>query len=170
MKNQFTLILVILLFATSCNETETRLKSNNSNEKIKPLLMEIQVSDIQTNKPANEISVKLINENCVCFVQLTTVESDSLEQLDPEKYSINSEYLNNESTRIYELLTDNKIKSVWTDKRYIKFKTIETEFYIDTRKKDLTLKCLIFDIETGLKIIDSESINETNINKIIRIN
>ncbi len=164
-------IISILLFLASCNAIDKKNKDSNIQtlNKEKDTTEEIiNIEELLTHKVEDTSIVFKIKENCVFFTQLTTKESDSIEKIDAELYSILSEELNNNANNALDLLSKLKIKNYWSDKRYVSFKTKEKEYFIDTRKKDIKTHCILFIQNKKPEIVSIEPLEEDSILKYFK--
>jgi hypothetical protein len=163
MRKIILLVLITLIF-TNCNSSSNQ-KIDKKDESSK---LELSNSDkgidfndlvISGNRDTSEII--RIKDNCVFIIQLTTNESDSLENLDHDSYEVLSENSNNASMNALDLLDRLKLKSVWSDKRYIGCEFNGKSYLLNTRFKNIAGRyCIMFRKDTKPELIEIELLNE----------
>jgi hypothetical protein len=138
---------------------ENRTKSIDSNLKIEEV---IPLKNTLVNNQPDTSSIFKIKGNGVFVIQLTTKESEKLEKQDSAKYEATSEYANNVSTALYDLLNALKIKQYWSDKRYVEYFSNNRNHLIDTRKYDKIRMdcCILFKNNQEPKIVECNTLNE----------
>jgi hypothetical protein len=139
-------VLIIGIFG-NCNS------STNSNR--------IKLKDLLIDRITDTAETYRIKGDCVFIIQMTTKESDSLETADPDSYEIISENANNSAMRASELLDKSGIKSIWSEKRYVRFESGNKSYLLDTRKENIAGDyCLIFKEKTMPELIEIELLTE----------
>jgi hypothetical protein len=129
------------------------IKISNSNN--------LKIAEILIDKHVDTSLIYKINENSVFFAQLTTNESDSLENADPDAYEIFSENANNNATNALELLDKLKIKNFWSDKKYVSFRSMKENYLIDTRLKNIIGEyCILFRKDLMPELLRIDLLNE----------
>lgn len=158
------LVLSLISLLVSCNQSKKPVNESKSQNLVEESIYnseDIKLADLLIDIPADSSMVFKVTKNCVFFSQFTTQECDSLENADPEAYEIFSENANNNSTDALELLKKLKIKSYWSDKRYISFNSDKKEYLIDTRIKNFVGNyCIMFRKDLKPEILKNDLLKE----------
>lgn len=161
MKNY--LIIALLLLGISCKESHKQVVNNKPTTAFNDTIFvsdKLKIDDLLVVEDKDKSSIFSINQPGVFFTQLTTKESDSIENLNPEAYEGISENANNRAAKAVDLLEKLKINNYWSDKRFVRYKTTNTEYLIDTRKRNLEEYCIIFQKDKKPSLIKVDSLNE----------
>ena len=162
------LIGLVTLIFTNCNSS-TNLKSDKKEENSKIETNQsdkhIDFTDLVINENRDTSEIIRIKDNVVLIIQMTTFESDSLENSDPDSYEIFSESANNAAMNASVLFDRLKIKSIWSDKRYIDFEFNGKNYLLDTRLKNIAGNyCIIFMKDRKPELIEIELLTEDILN------
>jgi hypothetical protein len=155
--------LITLIF-TSCNSSTNQKidkKEESSKLEISNSDKSIDFKDIVINGARDTSEIIKIKDNCVFIIQMTTNESDSLENADPDSYEVFSENANNAAMNASDLLDRLNIKSIWSDKRYIDCEFNGKNYLLDTRLKNIAGDyCIMFMNDKKTKLIEIELLSE----------
>jgi hypothetical protein len=158
------LVLSLISICVSCNQTKKPVNESKSENLVEESITnseDIILAEVLIDKTADSSLVFKVTKNCVFFSQFTTKECDSIEKADPEAYEIFSENANNNATDALELLKKLKIKSYWSDKRYISYDSGEKVYLIDTRLKNFVGNyCILFRKDLKPVIIKNDLLQE----------
>ncbi len=165
---KIVLIGLITLIFTNCNSSTNKKidkKDESSKLEISHYDKSIDFKDLVINGNRDTSEVIRIKDNCVFIIQMTTNESDSMENANPDSYEVFSENANNAAMSTSDLLDRLKIKSFWSDKRYIDCEYNGKNYLLDTRLKNTAGDyCIMFMKDKKPKLIKIELLTEDILN------
>lgn len=139
--------LISLTFANcnSSSDLKVQHKPESSNPEVNNEDKSIDFKELVTNESRDTSETFVITDDCVYIIQMTSIESDSLENANPDVYEVLSENANNAAMNASELFDRLKIKSIWSDKRFINCEYNGTKYLLDTRSLYLAGEyCILF--------------------------
>jgi len=148
MKILSLLVLTVMIVFSCTGQTK-----NTQNDKIKlaDFIIKTEVSDNETYT---------VSGSCALLIQQSDQEADSLESEGGDEYAEYTDDENSASLSAFEMLERLNIKTLNTDKRYIKFTLINQSdpVIIDTRKKEKNLIGYYIFFKANKQPIISESV------------
>ena len=167
MRKIILLGLVILTF-TNCNSKanhKTDKKDESSRLVINTNDKSIDFRKLTTNDKRNTSEVIKIQNDCVLIIQMTSNESDSLENAAPDSYEVFSENTNNAAMNALDLFNRLKIKNIWSDKRFIDCVYNGKNYLLDTRLYNIAGKyCIMLMKGKKPELIEIELLTEEILN------
>ncbi len=161
---KYILIGLVTLIFTNCNSStnqKTDKKEENQNLAINDNDKHIDFRDLVVNENRDTSEIFSIKDNCVFIIQMTTNESDSLENANPDSYEAFSENANNAATNALDLFERLKIKNIWSDKRFIDCEYNGKKYLLDTRLKNIAGNyCIMFMKNKKPELLEIESLTE----------
>jgi hypothetical protein len=125
---------------------------------------EIPIKSILINREVPNSELLVLEGNGIFVIQISSKESDALEKANPDEYESYSENANNEAENVNSLTSKMKIKSYWSDKRYLKINNQIIKYLLDTRAIHLAGEyCILFKSENEPKIVLLEEVTESRL-------